>query len=152
MTSLRYVVFLLVAAGAVVVALQVKVVPLCLLALLFMAHGVLTWARRGRITSRGRDTFSAVLLLGCFLLSSTAAATALAELVTAPSHEGHPVMPIGEVLFGIIAGTGTTALLGVAALGRRRDRSRERIVIHLVGAGVVAVAIFKAIVELGNPA
>ena len=81
------------------------------------------------------------LWLGCFVVAGVCMVTLLALRLAPPvTRDGHHVMAIGQALVGIVAGGALGA--GVAVFGslrsRTRDRRRERLVLHLFGALLVA--------------
>jgi hypothetical protein len=57
--------------------------------------------------------------------------------------DGHRLMPIGQMMVGIVAGGALGT--GVAVFGslrnRTRDRRRERLVLHLFGALLIAAVV-----------
>jgi hypothetical protein len=142
-------VLLLVIAGAPLVGVgYVKPAPLAFAAALFLAHTCLSFATRRRERSWPRDVLTVVLWLGCFGVSGIYLFTSFAIRMWPPlTSDGHPLMPTGQLFFGIaVGGAFGTAVAFFGSLGyRRRDRRRERIVLHAIGALLFVAAVVKAV-------
>ena len=141
---LRYAVLLLIAAVPLIEIGEVKPAPLAVAMALFAVHGLLSFVTRSFERFWPRDVLSAGLWLGCFVVAGIFVVTLLALRLAPPvMPDGHRVMAIGQVLVGIVAGGAVGA--GVAVFGslrsRTRDRRRERLVLHVFGALLVAAVV-----------
>lgn len=145
MTSgLRYALLFIMAAAPLWMVGEVKPAPRALLAALFVVHALLSAGARREERSWPRDALTALLWIGCFVASGMFLCTSFALRVWPPvTSDGHHVMPIGQALVGIVAG-GVAGLV-VAARGSLRwdgrDRRRERIVLHAVGALLIVASV-----------
>ena len=107
----------------------------------------MTWrASLARVPGRGGpwNPRGVSLLVGSgFLLTS------LALLLAPPvTRDGHPLMAVGQTYFGTTGGAVAGSLLTFAALRRGwRDLTRERRVLHVLGAFVVAAALATVVRE-----
>ena len=141
---LRYALLLVIAATPLLDAGAVKPTPLAVAIALFAVHGLLSLITRSFERFWPRDILSAALWLGVFVVAGIFVVTLLALHLAPPvTADGHHVMAIGQVLVGIVAGGALGA--GVAVFGslrsRTRDRRRERLVLHLFGALLVAAVV-----------
>jgi hypothetical protein len=145
---LRYFLLLVVACAPLLGVGYVKPAPLTFAAALFLAHTCLSFATRRRERSWPRDILTVVLWLGCFEISGIYLFTLLAIRMWSPlTSDGHPLMPIGQLFFGIAAGGAfgaAVAFLNSLGYGRR-DRRRERIVLHAIGALLFFAAVVKSV-------
>ncbi len=145
---LRYALLLVIAAIPLLGVGEVKPAPLAVAIALFAVHGLLSLVTRSVERFWPRDVLSAALWLGCFVVAGVFVVTLVALRLAPPvMPDGHRVMPIGQALVGIVAGGALGA--GVAVFGslrhRTRDRRRERLVLHLFAALLVAaVAVHRA--------
>jgi hypothetical protein len=143
-SGLRYALLFIVAAAPVFGIGALKPAPRAFAAALFVAHALLSAGTRRSERSLPRDAFTALLWLGCFVVSGIYLCTSLALYAWPPlTPDGHRVMPLGQVFIGLVAG-GIAGIV-VATWGslrhKRRDRSRERLVLHAVGALLIVVAL-----------
>jgi len=100
-------------AGAAVVAI-----------VLFVAHGLLSLVTRSFDRFWPRDVLSAALWLGCFVVAGVFVVTLLALHLKPPvTPDGHRLMPIGQMMVGIVAGGALGT--GVAVFGSLRPRYRS---------------------------
>ena len=141
---LRYALLLVIAAIPLLDVGEVKPAPIAVAIALFAVHGLLSLVTRSFERFWPRDVLSAALWLGCFVVAGIFMVTLLALRLAPPvTPDGHRVMAIGQALVGIVAGGAFGA--GVAVFGslrsRTRDRRRERLVLHLFGALLVAAVI-----------
>jgi len=141
---LRYALLLVIAAIPLLDVGEVKPAPLAVAIALFALHGLLSLVTRSFERFWPRDVLSAVLWLGCFVVAGIFAVTLVALHLAPPvTPDGHHVMAIGQAVVGIVAGGALGA--GVAVFGslrsRTRDRRRERLVLHLFGALLVAAVV-----------
>lgn len=141
---LRYALLLVIAAIPLLGVGEVKPAPLAVAIALFAVHGLLSLVTRTFERFWPRDVLSAALWLGCFVVAGVFVVTLLALHLAPPvTLDGHQVMAIGQALVGIVAGGALGA--GVAVFGslrsRTRDRRRERLVLHLFGALLVAAVV-----------
>ena len=141
---LRYALLLAIAAIPLVDIGELKPTPLAVASVLFVAHGILSLVTRSFERFWPRDLLSAALWLGCFVVAGIFVVTLLALHLAPPiTSDGHRVMAIGQLAVGIVAGGALGA--GVAVFGslrsRTRDRRRERLVLHLFGALLVAAVV-----------
>jgi hypothetical protein len=145
---LRYVLLLLVAGAPLVGVGYLKPAPLTFAAALFLAHTCLSFATRRRERSWPRDVLTVVLWLGCFEVSGIYLFALFAIRMWPPlTSDGHPLMPIGQLFFGIAVGGAfgaAVAFLGSLGYGRR-DRRRERMVLHAIGALLFVAAVVKSV-------
>ena len=121
-----------------------KPAPRAFVAALFVAHALLSAGTRRAERALPRDGLSALLWIGCFVASGIYLCTSLALWAWPPvTPDGHRVMPLGQVFIGVVAG-GIAGLV-VATRGSlrhaRRDRGRERLVLHAVGALLLVVVV-----------
>src|SRR6187551_937703 len=138
---LRYALLLAIAAVPLVDVGEIKPAPIAVAIALFAVHGLLSLVTRSFERFWPRDVLSAALWLGCFVVAGIFVVTLLALRLAPPvTPGGHRVMAIGQALVGIVGGGAFGA--GVAVFGslrsRTRDRRRERLVLHLFGALLVA--------------
>ena len=138
--------FFAAAVGPVAAAGQIRPAPLAVAIALFVAHALLSFLTRRRARASLRDATSALLLLGCLTVSGIVLSVSLALWAWPPlTPDGHRVMPIGQVFIGTIVG----GLLGLALAvfgalrDDRRDRRLERLVLHAVGAFLIAAALIE---------
>lgn len=141
---LRYALLLVIAAIPLLDVGAVKPAPLAIAIALFAAHGLLSLVTRSFARFWPRDVLSAALWLGCFVVAGVYVVTRLALRLAPPvTRDGHQLMAIGQVFIGIVAGGALGA--GVAVFGslrsRTRDRRRERLVLHLFAALLVAAVV-----------
>ncbi len=120
--------------------------PRAFLAALFVAHALLSAGTRRSDRSWPRDALTVLLWLGCFVASGISLGTWLALHLWPPvTPDGHRVMPLGQVFIGIVAGS--IAGIVVATRGslrhEQRDRSRERLVLHAVGALLIVAVVTR---------
>ena len=149
---LRYLVFFAVAVAPVSIASEIKQGPLLIVSGIVLAYAAVSLASRGSARAPVRDVLSAALLGLLLLLGSVFLLVALASWVAPPFTDGgHPVMAIGQTFSGTTAGIVMGGLLAFAALRPRwRDRTLEGILLHVVGAAIVAAAIVKVVREAGS--
>ena len=143
-SGLRYALLFVVAAAPLLGVGEVKPGPRAFVAALFLAHALLSAWTRHSDRSWPRDALTVLLWLGCFVVSGIYLCTSLALWAWPPvTPDGHRVMPLGQVFIGIVSG-GIAGLV-VATLGSlrhvQRDRGRERLVLHAVGALLVVAAV-----------
>ena len=141
---LRYALLLVIAAIPLLDVGEVKPAPLAVAIALFAVHGLLSLVTRSFERFWPRDVLSAALWLGCFVVAGVFVVTLLALQLAPPvTPDRHQVMAIGQAVVGIVAGGALGA--GVAVFGslrnRTRDRRRERLVLHLFGALLVAAVV-----------
>jgi len=141
---LRYALLLVIAAIPLLDVREVKPAPIAVAIALFAVHGLLSLVTRSFERFWPRDVLSAALWLGCFVVAGIFMVTLLALRLAPPvTPGGHRVMAIGQALVGIVGGGAFGA--GVAVFGslrsRTRDRRRERLVLHLFGALLVAAVV-----------
>jgi hypothetical protein len=141
---LRYALLLVIAAIPLLDVGEVKPAPLAVAIALFAVHGLLSLVTRSFERFWPRDVLSVALWLGCFVVAGVFVVTLVALRLAPPvTPDGHRVMAIGQTLVGIVAGGALGA--GVAVFGslrsRTRDRRRERLVLHLFGALLVAAVV-----------
>ena len=141
---LRYALLLVIAATPLLYVGAVKPAPLAVAIALFAVHGLMSLVTRSFERFWPRDVLSAALWLGCFVVAGVFLVTLVALRLAPPvTPDGHQVMAIGQTLVGIVAGGALGA--GVAVFGslrsRIRDRRRERLVLHLLGALLVAAVV-----------
>jgi len=144
LSRLRYTLLFAIAAIPLVDIGELKPTPLAVASVLFVAHGILSLVTRSFERFWPRDVLSAALWLGCFVVSGIFVVTLLALHVSPPvTPDGHRVMAIGQTLVGLVGGSALGA--GLAVLGslrsRTRDRRRERLVLHLFGALLIAAVV-----------
>jgi len=144
LSRLRYTLLFAIAAIPLVDIGELKPTPLAVASVLFVAHGILSLVTRSFERFWPRDVLSAALWLGCFVVAGIFVVTLLALRLAPPvTPDGHRVMAIGQALLGIVAGGSFGA--GVAVFGslrsRTRDRRRERLVLHLFGALLIAALV-----------
>jgi hypothetical protein len=145
MTSdVRYALLFVLAAAPLLVAGEVKPAPRAFVAALFVLHALLSARARRSQRSWPRDALTVLLRIGCLVASGMFLCTSFALRVSPPvTPDGHPVMPIGQALVGMLVG-GVAGLV-VATRGSlrhpRRDRGRERTVLHAVGALLLVAAV-----------
>jgi len=137
---LRYALLLAIAAIPLVDVGAIHPEPVAVAIGLFAVHGLLSLVTRSFERFWPRDLLSAALWLGCFVVAGIFVVTQLALRLAPPLSGGHRVMAIGQMMVGIVAGGPLGA--GVAVFGslrsRTRDRRRERLVLHLFGALLIA--------------
>jgi hypothetical protein len=142
---LRYGALLALAAVPLVDVGEVKPGPLGVAICLLAAHGVLSLVAFRRDRFAPRDVLTALLWLGCFVVSGVFLVTVLALHLWPPvTTDGHRVMAVGQMLVGLVGGGALGAAVAVFGSLRSaaRDRRRERRVLHAVGVLlVVAVAL-----------
>ena len=143
-SGFRYALLFVAAAVPILSIGDVKPAPRALVAALFVAHALLSAGTRHAERSGLRDGLTAVLWIGCFVASGIYLCTWLALHVWPPvTPDGHRVMPLGQAFIGIVAG-GIAGLV-VATRGsvrhRQRDRGRERLVLHAVGALLIVATL-----------
>jgi hypothetical protein len=141
---LRYALLLVIAAIPLLAVGDVKPAPLAIAIALFAVHGLLSLVSRSLERFWPRDVLSTALWLGCFVVAGVFVVTLVALRLAPPvTPGGHRVMAIGQTLVGIVAGGALG--VGVAVFGslrsRTRDRRRERLVLHLFGALLVAAVV-----------
>lgn len=148
---LRYLLLFAVAAAPLVVASHVKEAPLLILGGIFVAYAALSLAARGAERAPVRDVLSAALVGLLLLLGSAFLLVSLAVWVTPPlTADGNPVMAIGQTLLGSAGGVVMGGLFTFAALRPCwRDRTLEGILLHVIGAAIVAAAIVRVVREAG---
>jgi hypothetical protein len=144
MVGLRYGLLLAIAAIPLVDIGEIKPAPLAVAIVLFAMHGLLSLVTRSLERFWPRELLSAALWLGCFVVAGIFVVTRLALGLAPPvTSDGHPVMAIGQTTVGIVAGGALG--LGAAVFGslrsRTRDRRRERLVLHLLGALLIATIV-----------
>jgi hypothetical protein len=141
MTSrLRYAFLFAVAATPLLAVRDLKPMPVVVLAAIFVLHAASCLVAGDAERSWLRDGLSAALWLGCFVAAGIFLATVVALALWPPvTPDGHPVMPIGQALLGIVAGGLAGLAVGVFGSLRHaeRDRRRERRI--LVGLGALWV-------------
>ena len=145
-SGLRYALLFIVAAAPVFGIGALKPAPRAFVAALFVAHALLSAGTRRTERSLPRDSLTVLLWLGCFVASGIYLCTSLALYAWPPvTPDGHRVMPLGQVFIGIVAG-GIAGII-VATWGslrhEQRDRSRERLVVHAVGALLIVAALTR---------
>ena len=140
----RYALLLVIAAVPLLDVREIKPAPLAVAIVLFAVHGLLSLVTRSFERFWPRDVLSAALWLGCFVVAGIFVVTLLALRLKPPVlPDGHRVMAIGQMMVGIVVGGALGT--GVAVFGslrsRTRDRRRERLVLHLFGALLVAAVV-----------
>ena len=143
-SGLRYALLFIAAAAPVWDIGALKPVARAFVVVLFVAHALLSAGTRRSARSWPRDSLTALLWIGCFVASGIYLCTSLALWAWPPvTPDGHPVMPLGQLFIGVVAG-GVAGIL-VATWGSlrhaRRDRGRERLVLHAVGALLLVVVV-----------
>jgi hypothetical protein len=145
-SRLRYALLFVAAAAPALEIGALKPAPRTFLAALFVAHALLSAGTRHSDRSWPRDGLTVLLWIGCFVASGISLCTWLALCAWPPvTPDGHRVMPLGQVFVGIVSG----GILGLVIATRgslrneRRDRGRERLVLHAVGALLIAVAVTR---------
>ena len=143
-SGLRYALLFVVAAAPVLEIGALKPAPRAFVAALFVAHALLTAGTRRAERSWPRDGLTVLLWLGCFVVSGIYLCTSLALHAWPPvTPDGHRVMPLGQLFIGIVSG-GIFGLV-VATWGslrhEQRDRGRERLVLHAVGALLIVAVL-----------
>lgn len=142
----RYALLFVAAAAPVWEIGALKPAPRALVAALFVAHALLSAGTRHSDRSWPRDALTVLLWLGCFVVSGIYLCTSLALRAWPPvTPDGHRVMPLGQVFIGIVAG-GIAGII-VATWGslrhEQRDRGRERLVLHAVGALLIVAILAR---------
>lgn len=143
-SGLRYALLFIVSAAPVIGIGALKPAPRAFAAALFVAHALLSAGTRRSERSLPRDGLSGLLWLGCFVASGIYLCTSLALCAWPPvTPDGHRVMPLGQLFMGVVAG-GITGIV-VATWGslrhEQRDRGRERLILHAVGALLIVAAL-----------
>jgi hypothetical protein len=141
---LRYALLLAIAAVPLVDVGEIKPAPLAVAIALFAVHGLLSLFTRSFERFWPRDVLSAALWLGCFVVAGIFVVTLLALHLAPPvTSDGHRVMAIGQAAVGVVAGgsLGVSVAVFGAPRGSRRDRRRERLVLHLFGALLIAAVV-----------
>jgi hypothetical protein len=145
-TRLRYGLLFALAAVPLVDVREVKPGPLGVVLCLFGAHGLLSLIAFRRDRFAPRDVLTVLLWLGCFVVAGIFIVTLLALRLWPPvTPDGHRVMAIGQTLAGLGLGGGLGAAVAVFGSLRSvaRDRRRERLVLHGIGALLlVALAVY----------
>ena len=144
--GLRYALLFLAAAAPVLDIGALKPAPRAFLVALFVGHALLSAATRRADRYWARDSLTAVLWIGCFVASAIYLCTSLALWAWPPvTADGHPVMAIGQVFIGIVAGSIAGIVVAVRGGLRhaQRDRSRERLVLHALGALLIAAVLTR---------
>ena len=142
-SGLRYPLLFVAAAAPLFYVGALKPGPRAFVVGLFVAHALLSAGTRRWERCWPRDVLTALLWIGSFVGSGIYLCTSLALRAWPPvTFDGHPVMPIGQLFIGTVAGG--IAGLAVATQGSlrhdQRDRGRERLVLHAVG-GLLVVAL-----------
>jgi hypothetical protein len=150
-SGLRYALLFVAAAALALEVGALKPAPRAFVTALFVGHALLSAGTRRLDRCWPRDGLTALLWIGCFVASGISLCTSLALRAWPPvTPEGHRVMPLGQLFFGVV--TGSIAGIVVATRGslrhERRDRSRERLVLHGVGA-LLIVAILIGFASSG---
>jgi len=145
-SGLRYPLLLVAAAAPLFDVGALKAGPGAFVAGLFVAHALLSVGTRRSERCWPRDALTTLLWLGWFVASGIYLCTWLALRAWPPvTSDGHPVMPLGQLFIGLVAG----GIAGIAVATRgslrhdHRDRRRERLVLHAVGA-LLIVALLVA--------
>jgi uncharacterized membrane protein YeaQ/YmgE (transglycosylase-associated protein family) len=148
---LRYLLLFAVAAAPLAIVTEIKPGPLVLLGGLFASYAAASLATRGSAPAPVRDVLAAGLLAVLLLLGSAFVLVAFASWVAPPvTSDGHPVMAIGQTFLGSAGGVVAGAALTFVALRRRwRDRTLESILLHVIGAAIVAAAVVRVVREAG---
>ncbi len=136
-SGLRYTLLFVAAAAPLFRIGALKPGPRAFVAGLFVVHALLSAGTRRAERCWPRDALTALLWIGWFVASGIYLCTSLAlRAWPAVTSDGHPVMPIGQLFIGIVAG-GIAGMV-VATRGSlrqgQRDRGRERLLLHAVGA------------------
>ncbi len=144
--GLRYALLFVAAAAPVWDIAALKPAPRAFVAALFLAHALLSAGTRHSDRSWPRDALTVLLWLGCFVASGIYLCTWLALHLWPPlTPDGHRVMPLGQVFIGIVAG-GIAGII-VATWGslrhKQRDRGRERLVLHAIGALLIVAVLAR---------
>ena len=144
--GLRYALLFLAAAAPVLDIGALKPAPRAFVMALFVGHALLSAATRRADRYWARDSLTAVLWIGCFVASGIYLCTSLALWAWPPvTADGHPVMAIGQAFIGIVAG----GIAGVVVATRgslrhaQRERSRERLVLHAIGALLIVAVLTR---------
>ncbi len=143
-SGLRYALLLVAAAVPALEIGALKPAPRVFVAALFVAHALLSAGTRGSDRSWPRDGLTVLLWSGCFVASGISLCTWLALCAWPPvTPDGHRVMPLGQAFVGIVAGSiaGLVLALRGSLRHQRRDRGRERLVLHAVGALLIVAAV-----------
>jgi hypothetical protein len=145
MTSrFRYALLLAVAAVPVADVREIKPGPLAVAMFVFLVHGLLSLVTRRRARFWPRDFLSAALWCACFVVAGIFYLTLLALHLWPPvTADGHRVMAIGQALVGMVVGGSLGAAVAVfgSLRSRNRDRRRERLVLHAIGALLIVAAV-----------
>ena len=147
--GLRYALLFLAAAAPVLDIGALKPAPRAFLVALFVGHALLSAAtRRADRSDRhwARDSLTAVLWIGCFVASGIYLCTSLALWAWPPvTADGHPVMALGQAFIGFVAGSIAGIVVAVRGGLRhaQRDRSRERLVLHALGALLIVAVLTR---------
>ena len=157
--ELRYALLFLAAAAPLWDVGALKPAPQAFMVALFVGHALLSaGARRGDRADRSdrpdrsdrsarlwaRDSLTALLWIGCFVASGIYLCTSLALWAWPPvTADGHRVMALGQAFIGIVAG----GIAGVVVAARgslrhaQRERIRERLVLHAIGALLIVAVL-----------
>lgn len=143
-SGLRYALLFIAAAAPVWDIGALKPAPRAFVAALFVAHALVSAGTRHSERCWPRDGLTMLLWIGCFVASGIYLCTSLALWAWPPvTPDGHRVMPLGQVFIGVVAGA--IAGIVVATQGSlrhaRRDRGRERLVLHAVGALLIVAVV-----------
>jgi hypothetical protein len=145
-SGFRYALLFVAAAVPALGIGEVKPAPRAFVAALFVAHALLSAGTRRAERSWPRDGLTAVLWIGCFVVSGIYLCTWLALRAWPPvTPDGHRVMPLGQAFIGIVAG----GIAGIVVATRgslrhvQRDRGRERLVLHAVGALLIVAVVTR---------
>jgi hypothetical protein len=145
--GLRYALLFLAAAAPLWDIGALKPAPRAFVAALFVAHALLSaGTRRADRSDRpwARDSVTALLWIGCFVASGIYLCTSLALRAWPPvTADGHRLMPLGQAFIGIVAGgiSGLAVAMRGSLRNGRRDRGRERLVLHAVGALLIVAVL-----------
>ena len=145
-SGLRYALLFIAAAVPVLGIGALKPAPRAFVAALFVAHALLSAGTRRAERALPRDGLSALLWIGCFVASGIYLCTSLALWAWPPvTPDGHRVMPLGQVFIGVVAGgiAGLVVATRDSLRHARRDRGRERLVLHAVGALLIVVVLTR---------
>ena len=144
--GLRYPLLFIVAAAPLWEIGALKPEPRALAAALFLVHALLSAGTRRSDRSWPRDVLTVLLWLGCFVVSGIYLCTSLALHAWPPmTPDGHRVMPLGQLFIGIVAGgiAGIVVAIWGSLRHEQRDRSRERLVLHAVGALLIVAVLTR---------
>ena len=136
-SALRYGLLFVAAAAPLLEIGALKPAPRALVAALFVGHALLSARTRHAERSWLRDGLTALLWIGCLVVSGIYLCTSLALRAWPPmTSDGHPVMPIGQAFVGSVVGgiAGLVVATQASRRGDQRDRRRQRLVLHAVGA------------------